>query len=57
MAGSGNQQDDDFSRGNIRKLINNDQWETWKWQIELCLNEQCLHTIVDGSRKCPDASA
>ncbi|XP_025833495.1 uncharacterized protein LOC112905391 [Agrilus planipennis] len=33
------------------------QWETWKWQIELCLKEQCLFTIVDGTRQRDNARA
>jgi hypothetical protein len=39
----------------VRKLVSEDQWETWKWQIELCLKEQCLYSVVDGTRKCPAA--
>lgn len=57
MADAG--QGDDSGRiiANIRKLSNESQWETWKWQIELCLKEQCLFTIVDGTRPCPDGPA
>lgn len=40
---------------NIRKLGSDDQWETWKWQIELYLKEQCLYSIMDGSRPYPKA--
>ncbi|GLV33613.1 hypothetical protein CBL_21231, partial [Carabus blaptoides fortunei] len=54
MTDDGKQQDDS-SRvvASIRKLGSDDQWETWKWQIELCLKEQCLYSIVDGTRPCP----
>lgn len=41
----------------IRKLANEAQWETWKWQIELCLKEQGLFAVVDGTRLCPAAPA
>lgn len=53
------QQQDESGRvlASIRKLANEAQWETWKWQIELCLKEQCLFTIVDGTRLCPAAPA
>lgn len=43
------------SSASVRKLSSEDQWETWKWQIELCLKEQCLYSIADGTRKCPAA--
>lgn len=49
------QQSDESVRSgiSIRKLSSEEQWETWKWQIELCLKEQCIYSVVDGTRKCP----
>lgn len=57
MANAAQQHSDDSSRitANIRKLVSEEQWETWKWQIELCLKEHCLLSIVDGTRQCPPA--
>lgn len=53
MVDDGQRHGDDYGRANIRKLKSDDQWETWKWQIELCLKELCLYEIVDGTRLCP----
>lgn len=57
MADATQQLTDDGGRvaSSTRKLSNEDQWETWTWQIEFCLKEQCLYTVVDGSRTCPVA--
>ena len=57
MAADEQKLEDECSRTQNRKLKNEDQWETWKWKIKLCLNKQCLNTIVNGSRVCPDSPA
>uniref|UniRef100_A0ABD2WYY7 Integrase catalytic domain-containing protein n=1 Tax=Trichogramma kaykai TaxID=54128 RepID=A0ABD2WYY7_9HYME len=51
----GDSKHDEYTRISVRKLKSEEQWETWKWQIELCPKEQCLFSIIDGSRTCPTA--